>query len=78
MTSYVDVWMSKLTSDDARRVYRNKWGLWMQWLRQQEGWADATEEKLLEYQENANGKGRYIILDLVQRYVKEKGGTRGR
>ena len=68
--------MSKVASDDTRRVYRGFWNLWIDWLKTQKGWEDASAEKLIEKQENSNGKGRYEVLDLVQRHVKEHGGTR--
>jgi hypothetical protein len=48
----------------------------MKWLQTQPGYENATEQLLLDKQENANGKGRYEVLDLIQRYIKEHGGTR--
>ena len=48
----------------------------MKWLQSQKGWQEASPELLLERQENSNGKGHYEVLDLIQRYVREKGGTR--
>ena len=73
--SLVDDWVSRFGSE-TQTVFRSYWGLWMEWLRKQDGWHDVTHEALIERQENSNGKGRYIVLDLIQRYVREKGGTR--
>jgi hypothetical protein len=39
-------------------------------------WRDVSPERLLEFQENANGRGRYRLLDLIEKFVREKGGTR--
>ena len=71
----LDDWLSRF-GPETRKVYAGQWNVWMNWVRKQPNWSDATEEKLIEFQENANGKGRYIVLDLIQRYVRERGGTR--
>jgi hypothetical protein len=72
--SLVDDWVSRFGSE-TQTVCRSYGGLWMEWLRKQDGWHDATHEALIERQENINGKGRYIVLDLIQRYVREKRWT---
>ena len=47
----------------------------MRWLKEN-GWPDATPEELIEFQEKAEGRDRYKILDLAQRHIREIGGTR--
>ena len=70
--SLVDNWVSRFGSE-TQTVFRSYRSLWMEWLRKQDGWHDMTREALIERQENCNGKGRYIVLDLIRRYVREKG-----
>jgi len=47
----------------------------MHWLKGN-GWPDATAEGLIEFQEKAEGRDRYKILDLAQKHIREIGGTR--
>ena len=70
--SLVEDLVSRFGSE-TQTAYRSYWGLWMEWLRKQDCWHDVTHEALIERQEDSNGKGRYIVLDLIRRYVREKG-----
>jgi len=74
--SVMDDWLKRL-SIDAARMYRSRFNGFFVWLRSQEPWKDATPEMLLDFQEQATGRKRFELLNLIQRYVKEKGGTRG-
>jgi len=60
---------------DAQRNRQSWWNQWISWLHQQPGWETATPETLLKFQENATGRQRYVLLDLIQDHTQQKGGT---
>ena len=51
--SLVNDWVSRFGSE-TQTIYRSYWGLWMEWLRKQDGWHDVTHEALIERQEDSN------------------------
>jgi hypothetical protein len=62
----VEMWLDKF--GDCRHAYRSCWETWMRWVKAN-GWPDATPEGLVEFQEKAQGRDRYKVLDLAQRHV---------
>jgi len=54
---------------------RSCWNTWIHWLHEQPGYETATPESLLAFQENAKGRERYVLLDLIEDHVQQKGGT---
>jgi len=71
----VEVWLGRVSAG-SRRSHLVRWRAFMAWLRGQPGWADATPEGLLDFQEGASGRRRFEVLNLVQGYVVEMGGAR--
>lgn len=63
-------------SPSSREPRLSRLEAFLEWLHGQPGWSDATPESLLAHQENANGRGRFDLLNLIQRHVSEKGGAR--
>jgi len=63
-------------SPSGRRSNGIRWNVFLRWLRTQRGWENATPEGLVEFQEAATGRKRFEILNLIQKHVSEKGGTR--
>jgi len=45
------------------------------WLWRLPEWSGKLPSQLLEFQENAKGRDRYILVDLMTRRIQEKGGT---
>lgn len=70
----VEHWIARL-KPVSRNTYRSSWNDWMRWLHTQPGWANKTPADLLEFQDQAKGRQRYLLLDLMQDYVQGKGGT---
>lgn len=68
-------WLERLSSSSRQSRFSN-FSVFMDWLRGQSGWADVAPEGLLEFQEKAVGRERYALLNLIQKHVKEVGGTR--
>ena len=64
----VEFWLSRLDAD-MRRTNRSHLLRWMLYVNKQPGWENATPRDLLvrqlEYQD------KYVILDLLQNYVKD-------
>jgi hypothetical protein len=75
LESCVGAWLERV-SPAGGRVYGYRWAKFLDWLRLQPGWGDATGEGLLAFQEEATGRRRYELLNLIQRHVKELGGSR--
>ena len=69
----MDFWLNRL-DEETRRAARSHFNRWMQYLNHQPGWENATPRDLLvrqlEYQD------KYVILDLLQNYVKGLGPLR--
>lgn len=60
---------------ETQRNCRSCWNVWIGWLHNQPRWTDATPESLLAFQEAATGRQRFVILDLIEDHVAQKGGT---
>jgi len=75
--AYVQVvgdWLGRL-GPASRSSRLSRFNLFMDWVRRQEGWREATPESLLAFQEVAAGRERNTIVSLVQRWAEERGGT---
>jgi hypothetical protein len=46
-----------------------------QWLWTMPEWSSELPSGLLEWQENAKGRERYALVDLMMQHVQEKGGV---
>ncbi|MGO9646313.1 MAG: hypothetical protein ACLPY5_16390 [Candidatus Bathyarchaeia archaeon] len=70
----VERWLGRL-KPISRTTYRSGWNDFMRWLHTQSGWADKSAADLLEFQDQSKGRQRYLLLDLMEEYVQQKGGT---
>jgi hypothetical protein len=63
----VSFWLGRLDAD-TQKANRSQFNRWMKWLNRQPNWETVTPRDLivrqLEYEDN------YVILDLLQRYIK--------
>jgi len=67
-------WLGRLDSE-TRSSYRSRFKDWLLWLWRLPEWSGKLPSQLLEFQENAKGRDRYILVDLITRRIDEKGGT---
>jgi hypothetical protein len=67
-------WLGGLRSV-TRSNYRSLFKHWMLWLWSQPGWAGRMPSELLDFQENAKGRERKLLLGLMKEFVQWKGGT---
>jgi hypothetical protein len=67
-------WLHRL-DEDTRSSYFYNFREWLLWLWRIPQWSGRTPTELLDWQENAKGRQRRILLDLMIDYVDEKGGT---
>jgi len=64
----VEFWLSRLDAD-TRRTNRSHLLHWMLYVNKSPGWGNATPRDLLVHQLEYQDK--YVILDLLQNYVKD-------
>lgn len=72
--STVKNWLSRLapSTQETQLSYFNRF---MKWLMVEGGsFKDYTPDQLIEYQRNADNGSRYDMVDLAQRYVRDKPG----
>jgi len=67
-------WLRRLDEDTRSSYFYNFRG-WLLWLWRIPEWSRKTPTQLLDWQENAKGRQRRILLDLMIDYVDEKGGS---
>jgi len=67
-------WLRRLDEDTRPSYFYNFRG-WLLWLWRIPEWSRKTPTQLLDWQENAKGRQRRILLDLMIDYVDEKGGS---
>ncbi len=60
---------------DAQSTYRSFFRVWLLWLWKQPGWESKRPSELLDFQENATGRKRKLLLGLMQDLIQMKGGT---
>ncbi len=71
MSVAVENWLSKFAPSTAE-TYRFHFDRWMGWMAENGGGlAGLSPEELVEYQMNTDNGNRYVILDLIQRHVRE-------
>lgn len=71
MDRIVDGWLSRFAPSTAR-TYRFHLDRWMRWMGENGGQlAGLSLGELLDRQRNASNDDRYVILDLLQRHVRE-------
>lgn len=61
--------------DKTRSAYRSRFKDWLLWLWGLPEWSGMLPSQLLEWQENARGRDRFRLVDLMTKRVQEKGGT---
>jgi len=75
MSGVVENWLSKF-AESTVNGYKFHFYRWMDWMAENGGeLAGLSPEELIEYQKNTDNGNRYVILDLLQRYVR---GIKGR
>ena len=70
----VRFWLERLDSP-TRSAYRSRFKDWLLWLWRMPAWSGKLPSQLMEFQENAKGRDRYIVVDLMIQRIQEKGGT---
>jgi hypothetical protein len=70
----VGKWLSGLTGE-ARPTYLSNLRLFLDWLWQLPEWAGRMPSELLAFQEEAKGRRRFILPDLICDHIQAKGGT---
>lgn len=61
--------------EETRPAYRSHFRQWLLWLWAKPEWSGKMPSALLEFQENAVGRGRLILPRLMVQYVQGRGGT---
>lgn len=67
-------WLERVDAS-TRSPYRSRLRDWLAWLWRLPEWSGKLPSQLLEFQENAKGRERFRLVDLMTRRVQEKGGT---
>jgi len=70
----VRTWLNRL-HPETRSSYSSAFKDWLLWLWSFPRWSGKLPSELLEWQENAKGRDRFILVDLMTQRVQEKGGT---
>jgi integrase len=67
----VEGWLARFSPSTAT-TYRFHFERWIAWMRKNGGkLADLSPDELVEHQRNVLNSDRYVILDLLQRHVRE-------
>ena len=67
-------WLGRIEAG-TRSSYKSRFKDWLLWLWRLPEWSGKLPSQLLEFQENAKDRDRYILIDLMTRRIDEKGGT---
>lgn len=67
-------WLGRLGGETRHSYFYNFRG-WLLWLWRVPEWSGKTPTQILEWQDQAHGRERFQLLDLMTEYVQEKGGT---
>jgi len=70
----VQNWLSGLRKV-TKAPYRSLFKYWLLWLWKQPGWENKRPAEPLDFQENAIGRQRKLLLQLMQEFVQAQGGT---
>jgi hypothetical protein len=62
-------------SSETRRGYRSDLGQFLDWLWGQAEWTGKTPSELLSFQDEAKGRARFVLPDLMAEFIQAKGGT---
>ena len=70
----VGKWLSNLTKE-TRPTYLSNMRGFLDWLWQRPEWSGKMPSDLLAFQEEAKGRDRFILPDLIIDFIQTKGGT---
>jgi hypothetical protein len=70
----VEKWLTHIHVE-VKHCYRSTLKGWLLWLWLKSDWFGKMPSELLTFQEEANGRQRFILPDLMIDYIQEKGGT---
>jgi len=70
----VGKWLSNLTKETQPTYLSNMRGF-LDWLWQRSEWSGKMPSELLVFQEEAKGRDRFILPDLIIDFIQTKGGT---
>ncbi|HXZ98521.1 MAG TPA: hypothetical protein VED24_04060 [Candidatus Acidoferrum sp.] len=65
----------KHLSSETRRGYLSDLKQFLDWLWGRTEWADKMPSQLLAFQDDAKGRARFILPDLMSEFIQAKGGT---